>query len=216
MGDCTQYGHNASFCSTSASFGTVYVDEDLVVDRNLGVGGNFTSGSFSSSIQTGASGSGYYSIKLYNSKNSATWFIRTDNGLYLSFDGGVVNHVASFQYKDGVCNAWVSGAYNKGSDIRIKDRLDDVTGVLEKIEQLTPFRYKLKGIDSPLTFIGLSAQDVQSVFPEVVSETYYNEEFGNILALDYSVLSAVISVGGLKELHAKVKALEERLKALEG
>lgn len=216
MGDCTQYGHNVSFCSTSASFGTVYVDEDLVVDRNLGVGGKFTSGSFSSSIQTGASGSGYYSIKLYNSKNSATWFIRTDNGLYLSFDGGVDNHVASFQYKDGVCNAWVSGAYNKGSDIRIKDRLDNVTGVLEKIEQLTPFRYKLKGIDSPLTFIGLSAQDVQSVFPEVVSETYYNEEFGNILALDYSVLSAVIAVGGLKELHAKVKALEDRVKTLEG
>lgn len=215
MGDCTQYGHNVSFCSTSASFGTVYVDEDLVVDRNLGVGGKFTSGSFSSSIETGASGSGYYSVKLYNSKNSATWFIRTDNGLYLSFDGGVDNHVASFQYKDGVCNAWVSGAYNKGSDIRIKDRLDDVTGVLEKIEQLTPFRYKLKGIDSPLTFIGLSAQDVQSVFPEVVSETYYNEEFGNILALDYSVLSAVISVGGLKELHAKVKALEGRVAELE-
>ena len=87
---------------------------------------------------------------------------------------------------------------------------------MEKIEQLTPFRYKLKGIDSPLTFIGLSAQDVQSVFPEVVSETYYNDEFGNILALDYSVLSAVISVGGLKELHAKVKVLEERVKTLEG
>ena len=144
------------------------------------------------------------------------WFIRTDNGMYLSFDGGTDNHKASFQYTDGVCNAWVSGAYNKGSDIRIKDRLDDVTGVLEKIEQLTPFRYKLKGIDSPLTFIGLSAQDVQSVFPEVVSETYYNEEFGNILALDYSVLSAVISVGSLKELHAKVKALEDRVKTLEG
>lgn len=204
-------------CADSLYVGkSASVSGNLTVGSNLGVGGNFTSGSFSSSIQTGASGSGYYSIKLYNSKNSATWFIRTDNGLYLSFDGGVDNHVASFQYKDGVCNAWVSGAYNKGSDIRIKDRLDDITDILGKLDSLTPFRYKLKSVDSPLTFIGLSAQDVQSVFPEVVSETYYNEEFGNILALDYSVLSAVIAVGGLKELHAKVKALEDRVKTLEG
>ena len=215
MGDCTQYGHNVSFCSTSASFGTVYVDENLTVDANLGVGGKFTSGDFSTSIQCGASGSGYYSFKLYNSSNSAMWFIREDNGLYLTFNGSVNSHQASFQYTGGVCNAWVSGAYNKGSDIRIKDRLDDVTGVLEKIEKLTPFRYKLKGIDSPLTFIGLSAQDVQPVFPEVVSETYYNQEFGNILSLDYSALSTVVAVGGLKELHAKVKTLEDRIAALE-
>lgn len=215
MGDCTQYGHNVSFCSTSASFGTVYVDENLTVDANLGVGGKFTSGDFSSSIQSGSSGSGYYSFKLYNSYNSATWFIRTDGAIYLSFDGTTNTHQASFQYTGGVCNAWVSGAYNKGSDIRIKDRLDDVTGVLDSIEQLTPFRYKLKDVDSPLTFIGLSAQDVQSVFPEVVSETYYNEKYGKILSLDYSALAAVIAVGGLKELHSKVKTLEDRIAALE-
>ena len=194
-----------SVSGTGAFFSSAYINDLYVfgdVKKTLSIGSS--------------SDNGYYGLRIHNSKNDMLWFIRTDNGMYLSFDGGTDNHKASFQYTDGVCNAWVSGAYNKGSDIRIKDRLDDVTGVLEKIEQLTPFRYKLKGIDSPLTFIGLSAQDVQSVFPEVVSETYYNEEFGNILALDYSVLSAVISVGGLKELHAKVKALEDRVKALEG
>lgn len=212
------YEHGNKLCYgyfSSLSADTLYT-YGITLDGNLTISGTISSCTFTGSVSIGAGGSGYYQLKLYNSSNTLSWFIRTDNGMYLSFDGGTDNHKASFQYKDGVCNAWVSGAYNKGSDIRIKDRLDDITDILGKLDSLTPFRYKLKSVDSPLTFIGLSAQDVQSVFPEVVSETYYNEEFGNILALDYSVLSAVISVGGLKELHAKVKALEDRVKALEG
>ena len=215
MGDCTQYGHNVSFCSTSASFGTVYVDENLVVDGNLGVGGKFTSGNFSSSIQAGGSGSSFYSLKLYNSSNSATWFIRTDNGLYLSFDGGTDNHKAGFQLSSGVCNLWISGSLAQGSDIRIKNRLEDITGVLDKIANLSPFRYTLKDNDSDKTFIGFSAQEVKELFPEFVSSTYYNEKYGRILTLDYPMFGAMVAVGGLNELHAKVKALEDRIAALE-
>lgn len=195
--------------------GGTTINGDLTVNYNLGVGGKFTSGNFSSSIQAGGSGSSFYSLKLYNSSNSAMWFIRTDYGLYLSFDGGTDNHKAGFQLTSGVCNLWISGSLTQGSDIRIKNRGDDVTGVLDKIAGLKPFRYTLKGNEEGKRFIGFSAQEVQDVFPEFVSSTYYNEEYGKILTLDYPMFGAMVAVEGCNELHAKVKSLEDRIAALE-
>ena len=211
------YEHGNKLCYgyfSSLSADTLYT-YGITLDGNLTISGTISSCTFTGNVSIGAGGSGYYQLKLYNSSNTLSWFIRTDNGMYLSFDGGTRNHKAGFQLSSGVCNLWISGSLTQGSDIRIKNRGEDVTGVLDKIAGLRAFRYTLKDNEEGKLFIGFSAQEVQEVFPEFVSSTYYNEDFGNILTLDYPMLGAMVAIEGCNELHAKVKALEERVAELE-
>lgn len=82
------------------------------------------------------------------------------------------------------------------SDIRIKNNLEKITSALDKIESLNGYYYNK--IDDPnKRHVGLIAQEVENVLPEVVSE--YNGlktiAYGNIIAL---------LIEGLKELAKKI------------
>lgn len=93
------------------------------------------------------------------------------------------------------------------SDMRLKDYISDITAVLPFLLRINVFRYKMKGwIDSPV-LIGVSAQSVLPVFPEVVSsddEGYYS--------VDYSKLS-LLSFVGIRELYQKHLSLENLVKS---
>lgn len=101
------------------------------------------------------------------------------------------------------------------SDIRIKNIFYDVPNVLDKLEGISAFYYTFKEDEDKILKIGVSAQAVKEVFPEAVTlitpdnaDSYYG--------VNYIQLLTAVGINGLKELHAKVKALEERVKALEG
>ena len=118
-------------------------------------------------------------------------------------------------------NMYVAGNYSNGSDIRLKERSINVSNVLDKISDLSTFYHKRLDIGDDVTRIGVSAQDVQKVFPEVVG-TANMPEYGDILTVDYATLATTVAINGCKELHqlikeqqAKIEALEARLSDLE-
>ena len=118
-------------------------------------------------------------------------------------------------------NMYVAGNYSNGSDIRLKERSINVSNVLDKISDLSTFYHKRLDIGDDVTRIGVSAQDVQKVFPEVVG-TANMPEYGDILTVDYATLATTVAINGCKELHqlikeqqAKIEALETRLSDLE-
>jgi len=101
-----------------------------------------------------------------------------------------------------------SGAYVNSSDIRLKTNVATLTDALNKVEALRGVSFEWNN-NSPLVKnepqIGLIAQEVQEVLPEVVSpsvEGYLGVAYGSIVP---------VLVEAIKELSNKVKYLESKL-----
>ena len=104
-------------------------------------------------------------------------------------------------------NDWVIA-----SDMRLKNYISKVNNVLEKIENIDVFRYTFKNGDNREN-IGVSAQAVQTVFPEFVSVIDQKDGM-DILGVSYSNLATLVSINGLKELHSLVKTQREEINSL--
>ena len=91
--------------------------------------------------------------------------------------------------------------------MRLKDYISDVVNVLPSILKVGVFRYKMKNWDDSPILIGVSAQAVLPLFPEVVNmdeEGYYS--------VDYSKLS-VLSLVGIRELYYKHVSLDNLVRS---
>jgi hypothetical protein len=105
------------------------------------------------------------------------------------------------------------------SDRRLKDNITPLTGSLDKICQLNPVSYNdLTDEDKTLEF-GLIAQDVQSVFPNLVRENVQEqipeaERGESYLGVHYTQLIAPL-IESIKELKLENEALKTRVAALE-
>jgi hypothetical protein len=91
------------------------------------------------------------------------------------------------------------------SDERLKENITPVTNALEKVQALNGVYYNFKGKTKKQ--VGLIAQDVEKVVPEVVGTAP-----NGMKALDYSDLVAVL-IEAVKEQQTKIDALEKELKA---
>jgi len=93
----------------------------------------------------------------------------------------------------------VTGTVVETSDIALKSNIQPLTNTLEKLQQITGCKYNLINSISPS--MGVIAQDVEKVFPELVHGSEGNK------TLQYSGLIGVL-VEAVKDLSAKVAALE--------
>ena len=109
------------------------------------------------------------------------------------------------------------------SDERLKAKLGNINNAIGKISQLNGFYYKFNelansfGYTDDKTQLGLSAQEVQSVFPDIVSLAPFDMKDDNIdesksgenyLTIDYSKLVPVL-VEAIKELKAEIEELKK-------
>jgi len=90
-------------------------------------------------------------------------------------------------------------ALTETSDIALKTNIEPITNVLDKINQITGYKYDYTKSNS--SSMGVIAQDVEKVFPELV----HGEEGSK--SLQYSGLIGAL-IESVKELSAKVTALE--------
>ena len=93
----------------------------------------------------------------------------------------------------------VTGTVTETSDIAFKSDIKPITNTLDKLQQITGYKYKLD--NASIDSMGVIAQDVEKVFPELV----HGDEGSK--TLQYSGLIGVL-VEAVKDLSAKVKALE--------
>lgn len=128
----------------------------------------------------------YNSMKIYRTDTNAIHFY--------------VNNTQCLQIQHNYLYA--NRSWTIGSDIRLKNRIGDFDDVLPSIKKIDVFRYTRKDVDDKSVFIGVSAQQVKEVYPELVA---YNEE-RDLYGVDYATLGAVVAIGGCKELYAKYKA----------
>jgi hypothetical protein len=134
--------------------------------------------------------------------------------------GGSISGISSLAVSGAITATGNITAYF--SDERLKAKLGNIDNAINKISQLNGFYYtnnKLAnsfGYTDTKTQLGLSAQEVQSVFPDIVSlapfdrkENTTNESKSgeNYLTIDYSKLVPVL-VEAIKELKVEIEELK--------
>ena len=130
--------------------------------------------------------------------SAVTGALKVTGGVGIS--GALHVTAASFFYND--ITSWYS------SDRRLKDNLAPITGALDKISQIGgyTFDWKPAADKNEAHDVGVIAQEVQVVLPEVVVE----RENG-YLAVNYEKLIPLL-IQGIKELQEEVNVLKAQLK----
>jgi len=98
----------------------------------------------------------------------------------------------------------VSGNLTVSSDMRLKDNIQPLGDTMVNILKLDAKSYTREGREE----IGLIAQDVQNVYPELVVE-----DGNGMLAVNYQALSAIL-INGIKDQEARIQKLELLVKLL--
>ncbi|OFX28444.1 MAG: hypothetical protein A2X08_13525 [Bacteroidetes bacterium GWA2_32_17] len=107
-----------------------------------------------------------------------------------------------------------SGAYTALSDKRFKKNITAVKSVMNKLMELQVVEYNFINQTNQKRYIGLIAQDVESVFPSLVSHTDKNEADGentDIYTLDYAA-TGVIAIKAIQEQQVMINKLIEENK----
>lgn len=126
---------------------------------------------------------------------------------FTKFNAGSTGH--SLDINTLTCTGDITAYF---SDERLKDIKGPIQDPLAKLRGLNGFYYEPNSIAVSLGYenkgpeLGVSAQEVQAVLPEIVSEAPVSSEY---LTIDYAKLT-VLLIEAVKELSNKIEKLEEK------
>ena len=149
--------------------------------------------------------------------NGSAWVAESGATARTSIGLGTSNHVQFHCLGIGTAASGTSGEIRAAGDItayyssdeRLKENFQTLDGALDKINQINGYEFDWKeGIEDVVSKeghdIGVKAQELQAVYPELV-----HERDNGYLAVDYVKLTAVL-LQAVKELSAKVDKLENK------
>jgi len=181
--------------------------------------GSYTlaSGYRSTAMGDGTSSTDYASLTIgrYNSVNktltaggNATLF-DIDNAAFVIGNGTLWNATsdAFVVYFNG--NATLAGDLTINSDERLKDNIQPLGSTLNKLHQIEGKTYSFKKDEEHTPKIGVLAQEVQLVFPELVTEGA-----DGILSVNYQGLVPVL-INAINEQEVKMSEQDAKIAALE-
>jgi hypothetical protein len=138
---------------------------------------------------------GYNGTRFYNNSDWATEIFSVGNG---------DNHVrAAYNFIAG-------GTVTAYSDIKLKDNVITIDSALDKVNQLRGVYYTLKDDSTKTRRIGVIAQEIQQVLPEVVLEDVNKITDVSTLSVAYGNITALL-IEAIKELKAEVAELKSKL-----
>ena len=194
-----------------SSVGTYYPTSSSKTINITTSGGSsdWNGGTISNTITKTGSGNSLYmnylsggcGISVYS--DEMRFFINRSYGMQFYTNGTKRATIGSYMY---VWSDWIVG-----SDIRLKNRLSNFSGILDKLLKIEVFRYALKNDRSGVVSIGSSAQQLRSVFPELTSYDSYNDMYG----IRYAQAGYCIGLQGVKELYTRFLPVENKVKILE-
>ena len=137
-------------------------------------------------------------MRLQNTNNN-NW-IR----MYVSSGTGDLRFFSTNQGTTAISNINdVSGVYTATSDRRLKKDFKNLYFSWAEFMNLQPLTYKYKADNEAKNYIGMVAQDVQKIYPELI--TYHKEQ--DVYHMDYSA-TGVIAVKAVQELKKEVDSLK--------
>jgi hypothetical protein len=147
----------------------------------------------------------YYSMQIAGSFfDNSNFYIRAVNG-----GGGAWTPIITGVGGQTISgNLTLSGTLTINSDARLKENLTPLTGALDKVKALTGYNYNRIGSDK--LEMGVVAQEVQKVAPELVLE-----DKEGTLSVAYQNMVALL-IEAVKEQSAEIAALKEQVEELKG
>ncbi len=138
--------------------------------------------------------------------NSATEF-STDNTAFVIGNGANTDNRsdALTVLFDGTTT--IAGDLSINSDARLKANIISLGSTLAKVLQIDGKSYTMKKDDNQKQKIGVLAQDIEKVFPELVSES------NGVKSVNYQGLVPVL-INALKEQQTEIDELKEMVQAL--
>lgn len=108
------------------------------------------------------------------------------------------------------CAVYAPGGFYESSDERLKNISDSISVNLKDLQKLRKIYYIWKADKSGKKQIGLVAQDVQKLYPELVEV----DENTGLLSLAYDKLS-VVALAAVDKLHEEISSLQKKNTELE-
>ena len=197
----------------------------MVIKQDGKIGMGTTSPARNLEIENSGS---YVGLKIDNSDASSAWSIlEKDNNMFTIFQDVVGYHrltidstgnvgigTTSPNYKLHVYGRIKTSGITESSDERLKENIADLTNALEKVIQLRGVTYdwKDKANYSEKTQIGLIAQEVEKIIPELVdcdSQGYYAVQYTHLVPL---LIEAVKELNNLvSEKDNEIDLLQSKL-----
>ena len=128
-------------------------------------------------------------------------------------DGSLVSFRRDNSQKGSISISGSTTSYNTSSDYRLKENVVDMTGAIDRIEQLQPKRFNFIS-NTEKTVDGFIAHEVQNIIPEaVLGEKDAVDENGEpeYQEMDNSKIVPLL-VGAIKELKAEIENLKLQIK----
>jgi len=219
--NATEGGSNAGseFLINRYSDAGAFIDAPLTITRSTGQV-HFTNAVIVDSAQINLNGATSANRALYGlTSNSLRWHLMLGNntaegGSNLGSDcaigrysdaGAFIDTPMSIKRSTAVTTFSVA-IVNGPSDRRLKENIAPLKGSLDKVLKLQGVSFNFIADEEKRPQIGLIAQDVEPVVPEVI------QQFGDDgkLALDYPKLTALL-IEAVKELQGRVAVLEAKL-----
>jgi hypothetical protein len=169
-----------------------------------------------SEVHTGGNGAGYS----FGNRETATFVETPANGerwvWYATQNQARLWSGTDKVFVTTAGNVRITGTLQQGSDARVKTNIAKLTDVLSKLEAINGVSFEPIQLGAPTARaerrrdIGVIAQEVETVFPELVS--VHGHE--NNKAVNYSGLTGVL-IEAVKELKAQNEVLRSRIEAVE-
>lgn len=187
----------------------------IAADGRVDIG---TSGSFADNLTFGTSihTSGKRIVLSSDTTASQIDFRKVSAGLIMYFVTGT-GTAGSQTIKGNISTTSTGTNYNTTSDYRLKENIIDLTGALNRLNQIPVRRFNF--IDDPddTTVDGFIAHEVQPHVPEaIIGEKDAVDSDNNIIpqVMDQSKLVPLLTAA-IQEQQTQIEALEARLSALE-
>ena len=211
-------GVQQAACIASGDFSTAmgYTTASGWASTAMGFG-TTASGRASTAMGENTKATDYASLTIgqYNSVNStvtsggnATYFV-ADNAAFVIGNGTASNAESDAFVVRFNGNATLSGNLTINSDERLKDNIQPLGSTLNKLHQIEAKTYSLKKDEEHTPKIGVLAQEVQAVFPELVTEGA-----DGILSVNYQGLVPVL-INAINEQQLKMSEQDAKIAALE-
>jgi Concanavalin A-like lectin/glucanases superfamily/Chaperone of endosialidase len=104
----------------------------------------------------------------------------------------------------------LNGDWTKNSDISLKENISGLDSILDKVMELRPVHFTWK--NNHMDDIGFIAQEVERVFPELVSSTTVEGQARK--GIGYTAFG-VLAIRAIQEMYDKIEALQAYIQILE-
>ena len=163
-------------------------------------------------IQAGASGGGdvyiggtsgnYFRFHL---NNSDSYFDMNCGNIYWRQGAST-----RFYFYATTANMTINGSLTQNSDVRVKENIVEISDCIDKVKAIRGVYYNRTDFNTEVTKVGVIAQEVEKVLPEVILEA---PDTG-LKSVAYAELTPVL-VNALKEQQVIIDDLKSRIEILE-